>query len=102
MCSLVLPKGVWLINYTFTYLGRREIPVVLMYDSKCLPIQATGTGYIKTTGLDGVIDWRYNGTGVVHSTGAGQLYLKFSSVVDAYGIPPTVRDIILYALPTTT
>lgn len=97
VCSIVLPKGVWLVNYTFTYQGRRGIQVELKYDSKCL-LGQTGTGYIRET--DGLINWRYNGACIVHSTGEGQLYLKFSPLIDAY-LSPKVWDIILCAQPTT-
>lgn len=100
MCSIVLPKGVWLVTYTFIYQGRMEVPVVLMHDSVCIPGQPGGTGMVD--GFDGLTNWRYNGTTIVHSTGEGQVYLKFSPVY-LYGgyLPPRVWDIILYAQPTT-
>jgi hypothetical protein len=94
VCFLVLPKGCWLVTYTFTYEGKGEIPVVVMYDSLCPSGQPGGTGYNVCTYSDGFRNWRYNCTVVVQSTGEGRAYLHFGS--EALG---RVSDIVLYALP---
>jgi hypothetical protein len=98
VCSIVLPKGVWLVTYTFIHQGSKEVPAVLMYDSVCISGQPGGTGMVD--GFDGLTNWRYAGTTIVHSTGEGQVYLKFSPVLYNGYLLPTVWDIILYAQPT--
>jgi hypothetical protein len=89
VCSIVLPKGKWLVNYSFTPRHFDYcVQYSLMYDSLPVPNQPNSAG---SQGLQGL---RYNSTAIVHSTGEGRVYLSFSLSNE-----DDVVDVLLSAQP---